>query len=133
MEHPIKALIKSADSAISREDFDSLLNFYTDDAVLVIKPGLLATGKEQIRKAFITIAAYFNHSIEVRQGKMELIESGDSALVIMETLLNFRDADGGSNALTRRATYVFRKDAGNRWLCAIDNSYGTDLLDVPPP
>ncbi|MEI4139917.1 DUF4440 domain-containing protein, partial [Klebsiella pneumoniae] len=29
---------------------------------------------------------------------------------------------------TRRATYVFQKQ-GERWLCTVDNSYGTDLLD----
>jgi ketosteroid isomerase-like protein len=32
--------------------------------------------------------------------------------------------------LTRRATYEFRQDAGGCWLCVIDNSYGTDLLDA---
>lgn len=30
----------------------------------------------------------------------------------------------------RKATYVFRKDAGNGWLCAIDNSYGHEVLDA---
>jgi ketosteroid isomerase-like protein len=29
----------------------------------------------------------------------------------------------------RRATYVFRRGADDGWLCAIDNSYGTALLD----
>ena len=42
---------------------------------------------------------------------MEVLEAGDSALVIMESTLDHRDADG-------------------RWLCAIDNSYGTALLDA---
>jgi ketosteroid isomerase-like protein len=28
----------------------------------------------------------------------------------------------------RRATYVFRRSNSGKWLCAIDNSYGTDLL-----
>jgi len=35
--------------------------------------------------------------------------------------------------MTRRATYVFKKSAGGKWLCAIDNSYGTDLLDFAEP
>jgi ketosteroid isomerase-like protein len=29
----------------------------------------------------------------------------------------------------RRATYVFRRDAGVRWVCTVDNAYGTDILD----
>ena len=30
--------------------------------------------------------------------------------------------------LQRRATYVFRQEADGQWRCAVDNSYGTDLL-----
>ena len=38
-------------------------------------------------------------------------------------------AENGADASTvRRATFVFRKDADGRWLCVIDNSYGTDLI-----
>lgn len=29
----------------------------------------------------------------------------------------------------RRATYVFKKNAQGEWLCAVDNSYGTDLIN----
>ncbi|EPC0926312.1 hypothetical protein ACUGAJ_001862 [Klebsiella pneumoniae] len=51
----------------------------------------------------------------------------DAAMVIMETRLDIPTADGISQ-VTRRATYVFQKQ-GERWLCTVDNSYGTDLLD----
>jgi ketosteroid isomerase-like protein len=30
----------------------------------------------------------------------------------------------------RRTTYVFRRGDDGKWLCAIENSYGTGLLDV---
>ncbi|GJL33693.1 hypothetical protein TUM17576_05130 [Enterobacter hormaechei] len=33
----------------------------------------------------------------------------------------------------RRATYVFRHSAELGWLCTVDNSYGTDLLDSELP
>lgn len=39
-QHPLQALIQAADEAIGREDFDALLAFYTDDALLVVRPGL---------------------------------------------------------------------------------------------
>ncbi len=32
--------------------------------------------------------------------------------------------------MSRRATYVFRLESDGRWLCTIDNSYGTSLLDT---
>jgi uncharacterized protein (TIGR02246 family) len=63
--HPLKALIEAADRAIGAEDFDALMEFYAEDATLVVKPGLIASGKEQIRRAFAAIAEYFDHSIVV--------------------------------------------------------------------
>lgn len=61
MEHELKEFIKKCDTAIKQEDFDTLMNYYTDDAILVVKPGMIARGKEEIKKAFITIAKYFNN------------------------------------------------------------------------
>lgn len=62
---------------------------------------------------------------------MEIIEGAGNALVIMETRLDIPTAEGGSTQVTRRATYVFQLQ-NDRWLCSVDNSYGTDLLDQPP-
>lgn len=128
--HPLKQLIEAADKAITEENFDALMEFYANDATLVIQPGMVVTGKEQIRKAFVAIAEYFNHSLVIKQGKMEIVLGGDTALVIMETIIENVDSTGVKNCLSRRATYVFRKDPVGKWLCVIDNSYGTDLLSA---
>lgn len=129
MEHQqIKQAIEAADKAITGEDFDALMEFYADDAVLVIKPGLVAKGKEQIRKAFIAIAEHFGHNLVVKQGEMQVIRGGNTALVIMETILETIDSAGVPSRITRRATYVFHKESDGKWLCVVDNSYGTDLL-----
>jgi len=127
--HPLKALIEAADHAITAEDFDSLMDFYAEDATLVIKPGLNAHGKEQIHRAFVAIAEHFNHSIVVKQGQMQVVEGAGTALVIMETLLETVDREGVASTISRRATYVFRLEPSGDWLCVIDNSYGTDLLN----
>ncbi|MDF1690540.1 MAG: SgcJ/EcaC family oxidoreductase [Cycloclasticus sp.] len=124
-QHAIALLIEKADHAINEEDFGSLVNIYADDAVLVIKPGMNAVGKVQIRKAFEAIAAHFEHSLEVKQGGMEILETGDTALVLAKTLVSANNTP----AIERKATYVFKKNKGNNWLCAIDNSYGHDLLE----
>lgn len=47
MEEEIKRIIRECDLAIKREDFDTLLSHYTEDAVLVVKPGLVAKGKRR--------------------------------------------------------------------------------------
>jgi len=129
--HPLERLIRAADAAITAEDVDALMDFYADDATLVVKPGLNVTGKENIRAAFVRIADYVQHSLVVGQGRMEVLEGGNTALVVMESTLAYVEA-GEKVTVTRRATYVFRREADGRWVCTVDNSYGTALLDYPP-
>ncbi|WP_294705203.1 SgcJ/EcaC family oxidoreductase [uncultured Fusobacterium sp.] len=128
MNKEIENLIHQADLAIKEERFDDLLEFYTDDAILVVKPGMEVQGKENIKKAFIKIAEYFKNSIVPTQGKMIMIETNDTALVLSQTFLDATNKETSEYSMERRATYIFRK-IDNRWLCAIDNSYGTSLLD----
>lgn len=122
--HPIEQLINQADHAINAEDFDTLIEIYTPDALLVIKPGMNAVGKEQIRKAFEAIAAYFEHTLEVKQAGLSILETGNTALVLAKTLVSAK----GIPTMERKATYVFTKDSNNQWKCSIDNSYGHDLI-----
>lgn len=128
MNEEIKNLIAEADKAIKEERFNDLMNFYTDDAVLVVKPGLEVHGKEAIKSAFIKIAAYFKNSVVPTQGKMLMLEAGDTVLVLSQTLLDADNKSESEYSMDRRATYVYRNIDG-KWLCAVDNSYGTTLLD----
>lgn len=128
--HDLQHVIEAADKAIMAEDFDSLMEFYDEQATLVIRPGLNASGKEQVRKAFLAIANHFNHSLRISQDRMVVVEGADMALVLAEAVLDVAGPDGEPISLNRRATYVFRKDVEGKWLCTIDNSYGTDLLEV---
>ncbi len=128
MNNEIKKLISMADKAIKEERFDDLMQFYTDDAVLVVKPGLEVKGKEAIKQAFKKIALYFKNSVVPTQGKMIMLEAGDTVLVLSQTLLDADNKNESEYSMDRRATYVYRNVNG-KWLCAIDNSYGTTLLD----
>ena len=128
MNDEINRLIAAADRAIQEERFDDLMEFYTDDAVLVVRPGLEAKGKAAIKDAFIKIAAYFKNSVVPTQGNMLMIEAGDTVLVLSQTLLEADNKSESEYSMDRRATYVYRKVNG-KWLCSIDNSYGTTLLD----
>ena len=124
--HPIALLIAKADKAINEEDFDTVVDLYAEDAVLVIRPGRHAVGKGEIRRAMEAIAAHFDRSLDVRQAGMAILETGDTALVLARTQVSARNHP----VVERKATYVFRKDAEHRWLCVIDNSYGHDVLDA---
>ena len=124
----IRTLIEQADKAIKEERFDDLVNFYTDDAVLVLRPGLEAHGKEEIKQAFIKISNYFHNSVIPSQGNMVMLEAGDTVLVLSQTFVESENKPDSEYPNERRATYVYRNING-KWLCAIDNSYGTALLN----
>jgi uncharacterized protein (TIGR02246 family) len=125
-QHPIALLIEKADTAINEEDFDTVVDLYAEDAVLVIKPGTNAVGKIEIRRAMEAIAGHFDRSLHVRQAGMVILETGDIALVLAKTIVSARNVP----EVERKATYVFKKDIHNRWLCAVDNSYGHEVLDA---
>lgn len=125
-QHEIIKQIEKADKAIVDEDFDTLLNIYTDNAILVIEPGRNAVGKDVIRKAFEAIAVYFKNGLQVTQKGMEVLESGNTALVLANTVISAPNMP----EITRKATYVFNRDDSGVWLCSIDNSYGHEIIGV---
>ena len=125
-QHAVIKQIEKADRAIVEEDFETLLGIYTDNAILVIEPGKNAVGKEAIRKAFEAIAVYFKNGLQVSQKGMEVLESGDTALVLANTIISAPNMP----EITRKATYVFNRDDNGVWLCSIDNSYGHEIIGV---
>lgn len=131
-EHELVEAVRAADRAINARDLAALMDFYEDDATLVVEPGRLARGKPAIAAAFEGIFRFFNQRLEVTQRDFHVLEGGDVALVICNLQLR---ADGGSAApvsLVRQPTYVFRRSADGRWRCAVDNSYGVTLLGASP-
>jgi uncharacterized protein (TIGR02246 family) len=125
-QHAVIKQIEKADRAIIEEDFDTLLDIYTEDAVLVVEPGRNAVGKDAIRKAFEAIAVYFRNGLHVSQKGIEVLESGNTALVLANTVIS----SPNMSEVTRKATYIFNKDEDGVWLCSIDNSYGHEIIEV---
>lgn len=125
-QHAVIKQIEKADRAIVEEDFDTLLDIYTEDAVLVVEPGRNAVGKDAIRKAFEAIAVYFRNGLHVTQKGIEVLESGNTALVLANTVIS----SPNMLEVTRKATYIFTKDEDGVWLCSIDNSYGHEIIEV---
>lgn len=75
-QHPVISQIENADKAIVAEDFDTLLDIYTDDAILVVEPGRIATGKVAIKRAFEAISVYFKNGLQVSQEGLAVFASG---------------------------------------------------------
>jgi uncharacterized protein (TIGR02246 family) len=126
-EHEVIAAVRKADQAINARDLDALMDFYTDDATLVVEPGRLAHGKDEIARAFEAIFAYFNESLEITQSDFHVVEGGGGALVVCRLQLSAEGVARRGVSMQRRPTYVFRKCGDGKWRCLIDNSYGVEL------
>lgn len=125
-------MIAATNDAINREDFDAAMEFYSEDATLVVVPGRAANGKTEIRKALAALAEHFQHTLYVTQGDTIVIEAGDTALVIAQTHVRANMKTATPSMETRNANYVFRRETDDKWRCVIDNSYGSGLLTLPP-
>lgn len=127
-DHVLKQEIAKADKAINERDFDTVASCYTEEAVLVVKPGMLVKGREAIKAAHKEIFNYFKDSLNVSQGNMVILEAGDIALVLSKTYVKSPEKLDSEFSTEREAIYVYNKTADGKWLCAIDNSYGVELL-----
>jgi len=94
----------------------------------VVKPGTLVQGREAIKIALQKISDYFNNSLKVSQSNMVIIEAGDIALVLSKTYIESPDKPDSEFSAERKAIYVYKKTTDGKWLCAIDNSYGVELI-----
>ena len=123
-------MIAAAADAINREDFDALMDFYTEDATLVVVPGRAANGKQEIRRACVALAEHYQHTLYVSPGDIIVIEAGDTALVIAQTSVRANMKTSAPTMETRNANYVFRRDDEGEWRCIVDNTYGAALLST---
>jgi len=124
-------VVERADRLINARRFDELMDFYCEDATLVVRPGQNACGRAAIRRAFDAIDEHFLGRLRVRQSALQVVEAGDTALVLARAAIAGESRQGPRVEL-RKATYVFRREADAQWRCLVDNSYGVELLDTLP-
>lgn len=125
-ENSLKETVEKLDEAFNRRDIEAVLAFYEDDAVVVIEPGRIARGKNEIRAAFEFV---FTLNGTAKQVKMKTFETDDVALFLSKWTFSATLPDGTPFMRDATATCVFRRNSAGKWLCAIDNSYGTAVLD----
>lgn len=102
-------------------DVEALLNFYDDEGTFSPEPGVVVSGKENIREAlmgFITMQpTVVGNVIWVQQ-------VGDTALVLNDWTITSRQPDGESATMTGRSTDVVRRGEDGGWRFYIDCVWG---------
>ncbi|HEX8891402.1 MAG TPA: SgcJ/EcaC family oxidoreductase [Pyrinomonadaceae bacterium] len=125
-KYSIEEIVERMDEAFNRGDVDAVLDFYEDEAVVVLEPGRVVQGRDKLREAFQFV---FGLQPVVRQIKTNVIEANDLALFTSRWTFTGKLADGTLFTREAVATTIFRKQSDGQWRCAIDNPYGPAVLD----
>jgi uncharacterized protein (TIGR02246 family) len=111
--------------AINRADLDAAAALYEEDAVLVPQPGQYARGRTQVKEALRGFLALKAH---LQSDAGQIIECGDLALYLSRWSIRGIDPTGQEVLLGGESTDILRRQADGRWLIAVDNPWGVQLL-----
>ena len=124
MAGPIDTVHRLVD-AINRGDLETAVKLYEPDAVLVVQPGTFARGSKQIRDG---LAGFIALKATLRSEAEEVVEAGDLALYMGRWNLRGTDPAGKAIVMNGESADVLRRHEGGRWLIALDNPWGGQVL-----
>ena len=111
--------------AINDGDLTAAVALYEPNAVLVVRPGQLARGAAEIRDA---LAGFVAIKAILRSDAQTVLEADDIALYIARWSLRGTDPAGQAVLLNGESTDILRRQPDGRWLIALDNPWGTQVL-----
>ncbi len=119
--------IEQADDAFNRGDIDALLSYYDENAVWVVKPGDIVSGKPALQKQFEEILRI---TPQVIKEKDHVIECDDIALCTIKWRMVGTDSDGSQLDTGGFASTVLHKQTDGHWRIVIDNPWGPAILET---
>jgi ketosteroid isomerase-like protein len=119
------ALILTLIDARARHDIDVALACYEPHAVVVDQSGKTSTGTLAIKLFTETVM-----NLPLVFTDRSIVQAHDVAIHYSQWTITVPNWDGETKELTGRTTDVIRKQDDGNWLIAIDNPYGTAILDA---
>ena len=121
---PDDKTIRDADvvwsKAAGAKDLDQTVSFYLDDASVLPFNEPIATGKEQIRRAWSHLMALPGYALHFAPSKIEVASSGDLAYEIGTFELTLNDAQGAATVSPGKYVVVWKKQTKGDWKVAAD-------------
>jgi uncharacterized protein (TIGR02246 family) len=121
---PAKTVARLA-AAINRGDLEAALALYEKDAVMVVQPGQLARAAAELKNA---LAGFIALKPMLRMEAEQVIEAGDLALYQGRWSLRGTDPGGQPVAMSGESSDILRRQKDGRWLIALDNPWGAQIL-----
>jgi uncharacterized protein (TIGR02246 family) len=112
-------------AALNRGDLDAALSLYEGNAVLVAQPGQLARGSAEIRAA---LRRFIDLKPRLTSHAQSIIEIEDVALYTGRWTLQGTDPAGREVSMGGDSTDILRRQDDGRWLIAVDNPWGSQVL-----
>ena len=106
--------------AAEGREVESILSYWTDDAV-VLPPGLPAvTGKTALREYIQGSLQIPGFNITWSSRDVVFSPDGKLAYLFSENRVTMNDADGKPATTTGRAVTIWRREPNGEWRCAVD-------------
>ena len=113
--------------AVNQGNLEAALACYESDAILIVQPGQMATGKKAIREAF---AGFIAMQLAITTETYKIIQTGDLALFTSKWSATGAAPNGGAvKKMDGTSSDVLRRQPDGQWLIAIDNPFGAAILD----
>jgi ketosteroid isomerase-like protein len=125
MPGPIETVDGLTD-ALNRGDVEAALAFYEPNGLLVVRPGELARGSKELRAA---LGRFIALKPTLRAHAQRVVEAGDLALYMGRWTLQGTDPAGQPVSMGGESTDVLRRRPDGRWLIAMDNPWGGQILE----
>jgi uncharacterized protein (TIGR02246 family) len=124
MSTPIETVNKLT-NALNRGDLEAAVALYEPNAVLVAQPGQIARGSAELRTALV---GFIGLKPTLRSLAQDVVEVGDIALYVGRWTLQGTDPSGKAITMGGESSDVLRKQKDGRWLVAVDNPWGAQVL-----
>jgi uncharacterized protein (TIGR02246 family) len=124
MARPIDTVNELTD-AINRGDLEGAAALYEPNAVLVVQPGALARGTQEIRAA---LGGFIALKPKLSAQAQQVVEAQDVALYVGRWSLQGTDPAGQPVSMGGDSSDILRRQPDGRWLIALDNPWGGKIL-----
>jgi ketosteroid isomerase-like protein len=122
---PIK-IVSTFVEAMNRGDIEAAVRHYEPNGIFVVQPGVVVVGAVAIQEG---LASMLSMNPRLTTLSCEVFASNDLALYHSEWRMNGTGPDGTPVALSGQSSDVLRKQPNGDWKIAIDNPWGTAVLD----
>ena len=111
--------------AINRGDLEGAAALYEPNAVLVVQPGTIARGSQEIRAA---LGGFIALKPTLSTQAQQVVEAQDLALYVGRWSLKGTDPAGQPVSMGGDSSDILRRQPDGRWLIALDNPWGGKIL-----